>query len=332
MKYGSYYIIVLTLFTLIMLFTGCSKNSEASSDDSEETGISAAPSPDGESEETEPKLIPKSKKDYLNGSDLPEVSMAVSAKEDAMADMPKSITIKGVEYPTTLTSLTLDNMELTDEDIKDLRYMLNLTELHIYQNHITDLSPIQGLTELKTLSLFKNNISDLTPLAGLMELQTLYLRGNNISDITPIKGLTKITNLDLSDNQITDISALSEMKGMRLLKLNGNQIKSITPLSGMVMMDRLHLQDNLISDITPLSLMTSATEIYLDNNLVTDISPLTELKNLGWLKLSGNETEDFSPLCDLTALKKLYIKNVSVSAEQMDMLRENLPDCIFITQ
>ena len=115
------------------------------------------------------------KSDFLMGKDNPAVSEAAAAKEDAMQDQPKTITIQGKEYSTALTSLTLNNMGLNDEDIKDLKYMVNLTELHIYQNNITDISPIKGLTDLKTLSLFKNNITDISPLAGLISLGDLYL-------------------------------------------------------------------------------------------------------------------------------------------------------------
>ncbi|MGN0641704.1 MAG: leucine-rich repeat domain-containing protein [Huintestinicola sp.] len=279
-----------------------------------------------------PKLIPKSKLDYLNASDVPAVSMAVAAKEEAMADMPETITIKGVEYSTQLTSLTLGNMGLTNEDIEPLKYMINLKELHIYQNNISDLTPLTGLTKLQTLSLFKNDISDLTPIAGLVNLQTLYLRSNDITDISPLSELVNITNLDLSCNHIRDISAISGMTGMKLLKLNDNEITDISALEGMTMMDRVHLQNNSITDITSFWRMEKVTEIYLENNEVTDITVLADLKTLGWLKLSGNPVEDISPVYDLTGLKKLWIEGVSLNVtgdfNELDKLKENLPACV----
>ncbi len=282
-------------------------------------------------DESLPTLIPKSKLDYLNGSDLPEVSAAVSAKEAAMAEMPDFITIKGVEYSTDLTSLTLNNLGLTNEDIADLKYMLNLTELHIYQNNISDLSCIQGLTKLRTLSLFKNNISDLTPIGGLTNLTTLHLRSNNITDISPLKNLTNLTNLDLSDNSISDISALAGMKGMKLLKLNDNKIRDIGALNDMSLMDRVHLQNNEITDITPLWRMSAVTEIYLENNQITDITILSELRTLGWLKLSNNPIEDLSPIYELDGMKKLYISGIELIStkdfDELAHLQECMPNC-----
>ncbi len=335
----------LTVISMLFLFTGCSDSNDVSAAEagnaelSKDELVSKVDSLESQLAELQteaaPTLIPKSKLDYLNGSDLPEVSAAVSAKESAMADIPETITIKGVEYSTSLTSLTLNNMGLTNEDIADLKYMLNLTELHIYQNNISDLTPIMGLTNLQTLSLFKNNISDLTPIAGLTNLRTLYLRDNEIKDISPLKNLVNLTNLDLSDNEITDISALEGMKGMKLLKLNDNKISDISPLEGMVMMDRLHLQNNNITDIFPLWRMNAVTEIYIDGNQITDITPLAELKTMGWLKLSDNPIEDLSPVYELDSLKKLYIINVDLrytsDFNEYEYLETHLPDCVIVT-
>ncbi|MBQ5333581.1 MAG: leucine-rich repeat domain-containing protein [Oscillospiraceae bacterium] len=339
--------ILLMLITVLstLIFTGCADSNDVSAagagneELSHDELVSKVDSLESQLAELEtdaaPTLIPKSKLDYLNGSDLPEVSAAVSAKESAMADLPDTITIKGVEYSTSLTSLTLNNMGLTNEDIADLKYMLNLTELHIYQNNISDLTPIMGLTNLQTLSLFKNNISDLTPIAGLTNLRTLYLRDNEIKDISPLKNLINLTNLDLSDNDISDISALEGMKGMRLLKLNDNNISDITPVEGMVMMDRIHLQNNNITDIFPLWRMDAVTEIYLNGNQITDITPLAELKTLGWLKLSDNPIGDLTPVYELSGLKKLYIINIDLKRTsdfiELEYMETQLPDCVIVT-
>lgn len=314
--------IIATASAVMLSFSSCAGKDEAPEEgaEGEETSVSE----EVEVTEISVKMTPKSKEDFFKNSDNPAVQAAVSAKEESIADRPAYITIKGVEFSTDITSLTLNAKELTDEDIADLRYMINLRELQIYENNITDLSPLTGLTELTSLSVFKNNVSDLTPLKGLVNLQTLYLRSNDISDITPLAGLTDITNLDLSDNHISDISALSGMKSMRLLKLNDNEIEDISPLGNMSFIDRIHIQNNRISDINPLWRMTETTEIYAENNNISDISVVSEMKNLGWLKLSGNPIEDLSPVYELTGLKKLWITDTGASTEG---LAEALPDC-----
>ena len=64
--------------------------------------------------ETVPDIKIKNKDDYLLGKDNPAVSEAVSVKEEIMADLPPTIMIKGKEYSTDLTTLTLSNMDLCD--------------------------------------------------------------------------------------------------------------------------------------------------------------------------------------------------------------------------
>ena len=274
----------------------------------------------------------KDKNDYLLGKDNPAVSEAAALKEEAMSDLPATITIKGVEYSTKLTTLTLNNMALDDEDIKDLKYMVNLTELHIYQNKITDITPIKGLTGLKTLSLFSNEISDLSPLAGLISLEDLYLRANNITDISPIDGLYNLQVLDLSDNSISDITPLVELRKLTLLRLNNNNVSDISALSGMKEMSRLHLQNNNISDITPLTNMAVITEVYLENNNVSDIEPLMSLTTLGWIKLGGNPISNLNPLTNITGLKKLYIERIDISADELQSLQDKMPDTVIVTK
>ncbi|MDE7278310.1 MAG: leucine-rich repeat domain-containing protein, partial [Oscillospiraceae bacterium] len=180
--------------------------------------------------ETMPNVQFRNKSDFLLGKDNPAVSEAAAIKEEIMADLPETILIRDTEYSTSLTSLTLNNMGLTDEDIAELKYMVNLTELHIYQNEISDLTPLKGLTGLKTLSLFKNNVSDLSPLAGLVALEDLYLRDNNVSDISALESLTALEVLDISENSVSDLKPLSGLRNLNLLRLNTTNITEISAL------------------------------------------------------------------------------------------------------
>ena len=78
-----------------------------------------------------------------------------------------SITIAGETYSTDERELELESMGLTDEDIQDLKYMVNLTRLTLSNNNITDLTPLKDLTLLRNLRLDGNDITDVSPLAGI---------------------------------------------------------------------------------------------------------------------------------------------------------------------
>jgi internalin A len=89
------------------------------------------------------------------------------------------------------------------------KVLLNLTELHLNKNQITDITGLSALTNLTELNLGSNQITDITSLSGLTNLTELSLEYNQITDITSLSALPNLTSLGLGDNQITDITSLS---------------------------------------------------------------------------------------------------------------------------
>ena len=60
----------------------------------------------------------------------------------------------------------------------------NLEVLWLYENNISDISPLEGLTKLWWLDLSYNNISDISPFvenSGLSDYEFVYLTGNPLS-------------------------------------------------------------------------------------------------------------------------------------------------------
>lgn len=88
----------------------------------------------------------------------PETSESVESKPDnANTD---SVTIKGETYDIATTELDLHDSEITDEDVKQIGKLTNLTDLDLRNNQISDISPLAGLTNLTELRLYNNQISD----------------------------------------------------------------------------------------------------------------------------------------------------------------------------
>ena len=152
--------------------------------------------------------------------------------------LPAYITIRGEQFSTELTSLELGVpftehnhiSDLTNEEIMPLRYMTNLTSLHISGSPISDLTPLASLTNLTQLILFSNQISDITPLAGLTNLEWLDISNNLLSDLTPLSGLTNLTRLSLISNRISDITPLAGLMNLSSILLHNNQITDWTPV------------------------------------------------------------------------------------------------------
>jgi len=102
----------------------------------------------------------------------------------------------------------------------------------------------------------------------------------------------------------SDIKPLKYFTEILYLGLQDNEISDISVLAGMTKMKVLSLQDNNISDISVLAGMTDLMQLSLENNQVNDVSVLLELSNLTHLHIKGN------PLV----------------FEQVEELRQALPD------
>src|SRR5919199_1365751 len=118
----------------------------------------------------------------------------------------------------------LEEAETTECDEAN-QILSSFTELSLYNNNqISDIKPLQSLTNLTYLSLINNQINDIKPLASLTNLTRLGLSSNEINDIKPLQSLTKLTRLDLHFNEINDIKPLQSLTNLIALYLGGNPL------------------------------------------------------------------------------------------------------------
>ncbi len=87
------------------------------------------------------------------------------------------------------------------------------------------------------------------------------------------------------------------------------------------------LPNTQVSDLSPLAELKSLKWLFLNSTQVGDLSPLAELMNLKRLSLNYTQVGDLSPLAGLKNLKTLILRNSQVSDEQVQELRQALPNC-----
>ena len=217
-------------------------------------------------------------------------------------------------YPSDLDSLTQFVAEGKGiEDLTGMEYCDNLIKLDLWNNQISELSPLSELTKLETIDLWSNKISDLTPLSKLNNLKVLWLNNNEISNLSPLQNLTQLEVLLLGINDISNLSPLSELTSLRRLELYGNAISDISPLSGLVNLTALSLGSNTISNISNLSSLTALQELALWKNHISDLSPIAKLSDLNYLYMGDNNIADLSPLKELNSLRNLWLNDNKIS-------------------
>ena len=228
------------------------------------------------------------------------------------AEVP-SITIAGQEYSTDLQKLDLSDMGLTDADIQDLKYMINLYDLRLSGNNITDLTPLAVLTQLENLMLKDNQISDLSPLSGLTELRELQLGTENVGvkDLSPLAGLTKLEYLSLSAKmEIEDPSPLENLINLKELTVEGSQsgysgcFSDISFLEKLPNLTTAHLNVSGLESLDGLerSVNLTSLEVRGYNLNLTDLSALSGLTNLQELSITGSGGDNFVASPDLSFL------------------------------
>ncbi len=227
------------------------------------------------------------------------------------ADSADIQNIEGMEYFISLDTLFMKVNQISD--ISPLQNLTQLTWLHLWDNQISDITALQNLTQLHYLDLRSNQISDLTPLQNLIQLHYLELGDNQISDLTPLQNLAQLQSLSLWINQISDISPLQNLTQLHYLELGGNQISDLTPLQNLAQLIWLDMWNNQISDITPLQNLTQLYWLNVGGNQISDITPLDNITQLTLLALGYNQISDLTALQNLTELTWLYLNDNQIS-------------------
>lgn len=216
---------------------------------------------------------------------------------------------------TDLEPLTeLDVYHSDVADITGLEYCVNLDNLNLRFNTISDLTSLAGLTSLTVLDVSHNPLpGHVAPLAGLTGLHELYLCETDLEDISALGGLTALVVLELWGNDITDVTPLGALTQLQVLKLSSNHVTDVAPLAGLTALQELALSSNGVTSIAPLAGLSQLTDLSLNSNDVADITPLAGLAALQRLTLGGNEFTDLTPLAALSALEHLSLSRTDVS-------------------
>ena len=215
----------------------------------------------------------------------------------------------GIEAAINLTTLYLGDALLEGVNWGFLADFPHLTELSIARSNLSDVSPLQHLTNLRKLDLTANNIVDVSPLQHLTNLRKLDLTANNIVDVSPLQHLTNLRKLDLTANNIADFSPIENIRlyykgigrqgpqsieipdaGLRAViaeALNKEAGEEITKedMEGLTSLDA---SNRGIKDLFGIHHARNLTRLDLSDNQITTLIRIDNLERLTYLDLSGN--------------------------------------------
>ena len=221
--------------------------------------------------------------------------------------------LTGLQFATNLTELVVWHNQISD--LSPLAGLIKLRVLYAHDNALSDISPVRGLTNLTQLVFDRSQVSDISPVRGLTNLTHLEFDESPVSDISPVRGLTNLTSLELHHTLVADLSPVAGLTNLKRLDLSRIDILSdISPLATLSNLEWLSLRENNISDISLIAGLTNLKQLDLSRiDILSDISPLATLSNLEWLSLRENNISDISALARLTNLTYMDLAGNEIS-------------------
>lgn len=251
-----------------------------------------------------------------------------------------------------ITKLDLHGVEgVRISDITGLEVFKNLEELSLYNNSITDITPITGLTKLQSINLSENkginiykdgecylpnkenivelnisgtNNSDIGFVSELPNLKIFKAANNGISSTEELKSLSNIEILDLSSNRaITKIDDILSLFSLKNLDISTTGIKSLLHSKSeegddeygifvLENLEELYVADNSLKSINPV------IKTYMEKIDVLGVELEIELPYLNKLKIlnfnnTGQSEIDYDRLILLQNLTHLYMRGNGIT-------------------
>ncbi len=265
--------------------------------------------PDPNLRATIEEALGKAASDVITGEDMATLTTLRASNKDIRD-------LTGIQYAINLEELWISGNPVSN--ISPLAALKNLIGLAAWDMAIEDFSPLAELTKLKWLELFNTPISDISPLARLTSLERLRLYGTGTENLAPLAGLTNLILLQIADNEtLSNISPLASLINLEWLDLHRcDSLSDISSLAGLTKLEYLNLNHSRrVYDysLSPLSGLTGLKRLRLAENRISDVSSLAGVISLERLDLPRNEIVDISPLSGLTGLRELYLHANRVS-------------------
>lgn len=235
-----------------------------------------------------------------------------------LADGKNMLTDSQLEVFEDLT--TLEYLTLNSRRIHNLHYVRKLTkmkELILQGCNVTDLSPIENLTELIKLDVTANSaLKDLSPLFKMTKLKKLIAGGGGVAagkvgnlkgaasstmaieDISVVKNFTKLKEINLNSNiRLKDISAMSVCEKMEEVYLQKcTQLEDVSVLGNLKNIEKLNISScPRIKELYFLRNLPNLLELLYDGTIVHTPGLTTILKKANNMYLlKGNDADILS--------------------------------------
>lgn len=145
---------------------------------------------------------------------VPDINLKRIINEYLLRPKETNITKVDLEHITTYIYSDSPSPGYYINNLEGLQYAINMTELLIENDLLSNMTPLTNLQKLNTLFLNNNLIKIIPNLSKMTNLSSLLLNSNEIKDISPIATSKNLRVLKINNNMISDLSSLSSMENL----------------------------------------------------------------------------------------------------------------------
>lgn len=236
--------------------------------------------------------------------------------------------------PRNTRKLLSMHIDVTNTQISDLSGLAERPDLEslVLNDHVSDISALEGLTALTRLVAYTAPVTDLSPLRGCRSLTDLQLNVAHVADLSPLADLPNLESLDLwsyrgqalwrhagvqrlsfvhAAERSADLAPLVTWKALSSLGLERGIIKGALPVLPTISF--LSMPGCADRHFAALSGYTGLQKLFAYDSNVSDLTPLAGCIHLETVELSDSRITDIDPLVDKPALKSVSITGTSVT-------------------
>lgn len=258
-----------------------------------------------------------------------EFSQVLSIQTDMLVIEPPQDSAKPVltscdsllfaKDPTNIDTIFLDNDSLKTyyDDLTDkiLTRIINRKELNLSGRlDISDVEPVNKLTELTSLNLSGTLVKDLYPVRNLVHLQDLNASSTLIDNLDALVYSMSLQNLDISHTHVYSLEPLRNLNQVRTLNISLTTIDDLSPIQKFNQLSELRMQNTMVYDLNPLQNIQSLDYLYIDNSPVNDLESIRNLSELRIISASNTMINNLAPLSHLNELTMLYCDNTEITS------------------
>lgn len=223
-----------------------------------------------------------------------------------------------------LRSVSIGNNKLTslevfrNSPVLESISVANMVDPELYDNqigdnHLSDLSALDGLPKLSSVYAQNAGIIDLGWTREQPKLVEINVLNNKLTNLNA-NLLPALERADFSHNKLSNLSLDKDLSGVSEIYLNHNNLSSIAWIEHLPNLKSLYLSNNKIASLDLAKPNYTLTLLDLNHNLLTTLKGLEKWKNV------ENFSATFNQITSIDNISNDSIAGIDVSSNQLTSL------------